>query len=268
MVENSKIAILTTVANFELYRRTSQYFPIGIQKYVIDGTNGMHGIHSIIFMMEVLKNKGIEWLIMADEDVIFKESPVVFSIIKEMIENNLDIAGIRDGGMIKHRNYNPFVINTFFSILNFKEIERIWNVQDMKKNQFILDNEFDDNLSKLSGKYDASSTYEPYYCFYLWLRRSQKKILFLETNMCEDEITNKVLFKDKHFLYHTWYARSYCKSEKHTNRIDVILNEYITDSEKNIVEYILYKDSMFYINSKFKKILKKIKIKFNRVKFV
>ena len=185
-----------------------------------------------------------------------------------MKNNNYTVCGVRDGGMIEHRNKNPYVINTFFSILNFKEIERIWNVQDMKKNQFILDNEFDDNLSKLSGKYDASSTYEPYYCFYLWLRRSQKKILFLETNMCEDEITNKVLFKDKHFLYHTWYARSYCKSEKHTNRIDVILNEYITDSEKNIVEYILYKDSMFYINSKFKKILKKIKIKFNRVKFV
>ena len=81
MVENSKIAILTTVANFELYRRTSQYFPIGIQKYVIDGTNGMHGIHSIKYMMKTLKNKGIEWLIMADEDVIFSNSEMVFSLI-------------------------------------------------------------------------------------------------------------------------------------------------------------------------------------------
>ncbi|WP_262710848.1 hypothetical protein [Flavobacterium franklandianum] len=38
---NSNIAILTTVINHELYQKSSQLFPQNIQKYVIDGTNGM-----------------------------------------------------------------------------------------------------------------------------------------------------------------------------------------------------------------------------------
>ena len=71
MIDKNKIAILTTVANFELYSHTSRYFPKDIKKYVIDGTNGMHGIHSIIYIMHKLKNEAIDWLIMADEDVIF-----------------------------------------------------------------------------------------------------------------------------------------------------------------------------------------------------
>jgi len=59
MLDYSKIAILTTVINFELYNKTSKLFPLGIKKYVIDGRNGMHGIHSIKYMMRILKGKGI-----------------------------------------------------------------------------------------------------------------------------------------------------------------------------------------------------------------
>ena len=77
-MNKSPIAILTTVANFELYQKTVQLFPENVQKYVIDGRNGMHGIHSILFMINKLKGKGIEWLVMADEDVVFKNSEAVF----------------------------------------------------------------------------------------------------------------------------------------------------------------------------------------------
>ena len=60
-MDNSKIAILSTVINKELYQISSPLFPEKIQKYIIDGTNGMHGISSIFYMMEKLKGKGIEW---------------------------------------------------------------------------------------------------------------------------------------------------------------------------------------------------------------
>jgi hypothetical protein len=115
-MDKSGIAILTTVANFELYSKISQLFPQGIKKYVIDGTNGMHGIHSILYMFKVLKNKDIEYLIMADEDVIFQDPEEVFCIIDHMKNNNITVCGLRDGGMISHRNFNPYVI-IFFSQL-------------------------------------------------------------------------------------------------------------------------------------------------------
>jgi hypothetical protein len=54
-----------------------------IPHYIIDGMNGMHGIHSIKYMM---KGKGkVEWLIMADEDVIYNQ--IWFYIINEMKES-------------------------------------------------------------------------------------------------------------------------------------------------------------------------------------
>ena len=118
----TNIAILTTVANFELFKKTSRLFPQDIPQYVIDGRNGMHGIHSILYMFKKLKGEGIEWLIMADEDLIFQKPEEIFDLIVYMRDHKFTVAGIRDGGVIKHRDKNPYAINTFFSVINFQEI--------------------------------------------------------------------------------------------------------------------------------------------------
>ena len=141
-MNKANIAILTTVASYELYGITSKFFPKGIKKYVIDGTNGMHGIHSIHYMFYKLSKKDIKWLILADEDVIFKDSDIVFSIIKKMEADNFSVCGVRDGGIIEHRQYNPHLVNTFFTIINFKEISSEWNKGEVKKHQYILPKEF------------------------------------------------------------------------------------------------------------------------------
>ena len=94
-MDYSKIAILSTVANFELYQKTAPLFPQNIQKYVFDGRNGMHGIHSIKYMMEKLSGKGIEWLVLIDEDVIFKKPDVVFSIIEKMAREDYSCRSTR-----------------------------------------------------------------------------------------------------------------------------------------------------------------------------
>jgi len=126
-----------------------------------------------------------------------------------MTKKNITVCGVRDGGVITHRKQNPFVINTFFSILNFKEVEAIWDKKEVSQNQYTVENEFDDNLMSLKYDFDKKSLYEPYYCFYFWLRRKNKKILFFDAKMCGDQISNSVLFNNEVFLYHTWYARSY-----------------------------------------------------------
>jgi len=175
---NPNIAILTTVISFELYNKTSSLFPEEIRTYVIDGTNGMHGINSIKFMMKKLKNSGIKWLILVDEDVIFIKPNLIFSIIEEMEEKNITVCGVRDGGEIANRKQNPYVINTFFSIINFGEIQNIYDEKEVLKNQYILENEFDDDIESLQFDFNKMVLYEPYYCFFLWLRRKGKKFFF------------------------------------------------------------------------------------------
>lgn len=264
-MNNSKIAILSTVINFELYAKSSQLFPENIQKYVIDGRNGMHGLHSIFYMMKKLKNKDIEWLIMADEDVLFHDSSIVFDLIKKMKNENYIISGIRDGGVISHRTYNPYLMNTFFSILNFKELERIWNMQEIINNNYITVDEFKDDLTHLKGIYDTNSLFEPYYCFYLWLRRRNKKFLFLDAQMNEDQITNSVFFDGKEFLYHTWYARSYGNNDKHTNRINKIF-DIVKNGGNRKSNPIIFKDHSFFLIQKIQKIYRKVSIKMNNQK--
>ena len=257
------IAILTTVANFELYEITSKLFPVNCQKYVIDGRNGMHGINSIYYMFEKLKDENIDWLIMADEDVIFKDSEIVFNIIDKMNVENYTVAGVRDGGVVRHRIFNPTMINTFFSIINFKEILKIWDKEDVKKNQYINENEFLVDASTLKYEFDVNSLYETYYCFYLWLKRSGKQFLYLDAKMHEDSIANSVQFNGNTLLYHTWHARSYGKNKKHTKRIDAILNEnnIIRSKGLNTQNYILFKAPFYATKQKINKFLRKVKQK-------
>ncbi len=259
----NKIAILTTVANFELYEKTSNLFPDGIRSYVIDGRNGMHALHSIFYMFKKLKKEEIDWLIMADEDVIFKNPQAVFGLIEFMEENDYSVSGVRDGGAIKHRNNNPYAINTFFSILNFKKVSKLFNASEIIGNQYINKGEFEDDLNQLVYGFDQKSLYEPYYCFYFWLRRKGEKILFLNSKMIEEEneqISNEVFDPNGNsLLIHTWYARSYGKNEKHTARIDKILKQI--SFAPNTRKPIIFKDPLFFIKVQISKTVKKIKMK-------
>ena len=62
-MDKSKIAILTTLINQDLYIKSAQLFPSDIKKYVIDGSNNMFGIDSILFMMKKLRTFNIQVLI-------------------------------------------------------------------------------------------------------------------------------------------------------------------------------------------------------------
>lgn len=257
-VPKSKIAVLTTVANFELYKKTSIYFPKGIKHYIIDGTNHMYGINSIIYMISKFKNLGVDWLVMADEDVIFSQPERVFSIIEKMNHENYTVCGVRDGGVIKHRNHNPHVINTFFSILNLKSVLEIWNKKEVLKNQYTLKGEFKDNLNLLYES-DETSLFEPYYCFYFWLRRNNKKFLFLDAKMESDDLANTVLFQNAPILLHTWYARNYNKDTEQTDRINSYLPKEIPDSDFK-TSPVIFKHKFFI----FKMLYPLIKDKLNK----
>jgi hypothetical protein len=266
-MDTSKIAIITTLINKKLYEKSHLLFPENTIRYIIDGTNGMFGIDSIFYMMKKLKGKGIEWLIMADEDVLFLNPNNIFPIIEKMKKEDYLISGVRDGGVVSNRTYSPYLINTFFSIINFKELESIWNKKEILKNQYIDKGEFKENFDELTESYDINSLYEPYYCFYFWLLRKGKKILFLEASKFsdDDDKTTIVYGLDKTILlYHTWYARSYGNNDRHTKRINKIF-DLIQFPQNRIFEITYYRDRTFFMRRKILKYRKRI---FNRLKIL
>jgi hypothetical protein len=66
-----------------------------------------------------------------------------------MKAKQMTVCGVRDGGGVHPIEKKPFVINTFFSILHFKEIEAMWNTKEMLKKMPFVPNEFQDDLSRL-----------------------------------------------------------------------------------------------------------------------
>lgn len=264
-VDKNKIGIITTVSNWELYRKTLPYFPSDIKLFAIDGTKGFYGINSIRFFMKKLKKYNLNWLIMADEDVVFTNPENVFDLIDFMVENHYDIAGMRDGGVLKWRDKNPYLINTFFTVLNLKEIFPIYDEREMISNQYILENEFpDDDLRLPFNNYQVDSLFESYYCFFLWLLRKGKKIYYLNgSNPFPNETTLVLDHKGKELLYHSWYARMYNQDEYHTERINFILKK--GKLNRTYLKPIVFKNHQFHLNKFLRKHFGRIKNKLKTI---
>tara|TARA_R100000935_G_scaffold56463_1_gene88046 strand:+ start:15701 stop:16513 length:813 start_codon:yes stop_codon:yes gene_type:complete len=249
----NKIGIITTVSNWKLYKKTIKFFPSEIQIFAMDGSNNFFGINSITFFLDKLKKYNIDWLIMADEDVIFKDHNGVFELIDYLSTNNYSACGMRDGGMLKWRDQNPYLLNTFFAILNLKDIYKIYDEEEMRSNQFIDEGEFDLTVEGLPfNNYQVDSLFEPYYCFFLWLLRKGRKIKYVNGFNPENNETTIVLnHNDKEILYHTWYARLYNKDEVHTERINRIINKGLLSKKK--VKPIILKKHKIHWNKLIKK---------------
>jgi hypothetical protein len=195
-MKRQDIGILTTVNNFSLYKKTIAFFPDNFKTYAIDGSDGLFGLNSFKYMFKKLKREKLKWLILADEDVVFVKPKAVLNIIESLEENDEDVCGIRDGGVLSWRNKNPYLINPFFCILNLEKIYSIYNEKAFLNNQYIIENEFNDDLSSLTFKYTKDSLFEDYYCFFLWLRRNNLKFRFLNAqgNNFENDLETTSVF--------------------------------------------------------------------------
>jgi hypothetical protein len=93
------------------------------------------------------------------------------------------------------------------------------------------------------------------------------KFLYLDAQMLDDNIANTILFKNEIFAYHTWYARSYNVNEKHTNRINKILESVDLEFSnlKDNSDLIIFKDELFLLRKKYKKFLTRLS---NRIKII
>lgn len=262
-INKSKIGLITTVSNWELYRKTKEFFPPDINYFAVDGTKGLYGIKSLLFFLRKLKKYDLDWLIMADEDVIFTYSEQVFELIKYMKQEDYTVSGMRDGGQLSWRDKNPYLINTYFTVLNLKEIYSIFSEKEILGHQYILKDEFDKTIPNLPfNNYDTDSLFEEYYCFFLWLLRNKKRIFYLQASnpINGDYASTKVLnYNGCEILYHTWYARFYNRDKFHTSRIQKIIK--LGNKTKGVKKPIIFKNHYFHFRGKLYGIWIKIKRK-------
>ena len=261
-ISKSKIVILTTVSNRNLYSKSIQTHPIGIERIAIDGSKGLYGIDSLTFMFQKLKNTNFDWVIMADEDVFFINPEKIYNLIDYMNVNDYSICGVRDGGEINHRLHNPLAMNTFFLIINYGKLKTIWNKKEVLRTNKV-DNKMEFDLKKLKYKYDINSHFEPYYCFFFWLSNKGLKLLYLgsKSPIDNDDLISNLVYdnNEDELLIHSWYARSYGVSEFHTNRIDNLIKLLNLFNLKG--DYTVWNDVFFPIKLFFRKYNNKYLVK-------
>lgn len=261
MIDKSKIAIVTTVISFDLYKKTAVLFPKEIDKIVIDGTNGVYGIQSIKLLFERKEFEKYEWIIMADEDVFFYDSNLIFDLIDKMQEKGFGVCGIRDGGVIQHRLDNPLALNPFFCILKFKGIREDFNYDEVLKFQKFLPELYkNEDYKDLLYEYNIFSLKEPYYCFYFWLKTKGVKFWYLDTlNPVDEDQTGIIFFNQNNekIGFHSWYARAYNVYEDQTLRINNFISEFgLKECSIKESEFHIIRTPFFNWKKRCKKIIK------------
>lgn len=234
---NDKIAIVTPSYTKELYEKTSTLFPVYFTRYVVDGKKGLFGLDFIMFIYSKLRRKSIKWLVLIDEDVVLFRSQSLLELINHMEDLEYKFCGMREGGSHSGRLHNPFVVNTYFAIIDFEWSKSIWKKADVIANQYTIKDEFDDDLSQLDYEWNPDSLFEAYYCFFLWMRRKGGKGLFLKSKHLSGDPFSNILYdhNNREFLLHTWYSRRYNQEIEQRIRIDRQLSRFMfTDNPRSM----------------------------------
>lgn len=257
------IIIATRSLNRELYYysdRTIQlpYKHIRLTKTTADG-----------YILKLF-SLNYDWVINIDEDAFVTNNEAILSLLHYCNDNEFDICGYPDGGVLSCRHNNPLVMNPFFNIINLRSmrnrLEMINRGQIDDYQQYrVHKSEFEAKapLQLMKKSYDFNSTLtEPYYPIMLWISQNCN-CLYLDADTHKDGLSS--IAKDNQgtpFLIHTWYSRGYNHDSVQTNRINNIICEALgTDQLPKMPIGIRVKISIEKLSFLFKKHAKSIILK-------
>lgn len=237
-----KIVIVTNSLNDELCRISQEFYSkLPYEKIIVSGKNGLH---NAAFIDHVLRNSyDIDWMVYVDEDCFITNQQALEDLIQYQIENNYSCSGVPDGGVISHRFHNPIAINPFFMIMNINEIRKKYNINEIGQSYYAPDlDKFIPN-GLLKTKFEYKSTYdktiacgykpfgvaydnfEACYGIFFWLLRNNFKMLYLDANEFNDNLTTIVKNQNGvEFAYHTWFARGWNTDPKNKERIEMVID--------------------------------------------
>ena len=253
-----KIAVVVTVQNFKLFKKTKNSIPMGIDLFVIDGRYGFYALNALELVFSSDQIAKYDWIIMADEDVIFIDFDAILELIQHMKNNDHQLAGVSDGSALEFRKGDPTIPNLFFCVFNNSSIRLKFDLLDF--HQYI-------KTKSNTGDQPSKVMNEPYYVFFKYLFYRDFRMMFLNAH-------NKVIPGDyestfvynhinKIMLIHTWYARLYMKNQFHTTRIDNVVNSNLSNQQNKTFfnlknpQYFQFKKQFYlkYLKKKIKRLI-------------
>jgi hypothetical protein len=218
-MDNDKILIVRNYINREVLDKT----PItNFQILEIYGVDGLYGKKLLekLFLEDKIQEE-YDYVVLVDEDCLVYDEKFINEIIDYMDENDYDICGMPDGGMVRMRFHRSDVPNLFFSIFKTEKIKMI-NKDEYLEYKTPCDLYEENDIVHCDN-------FEGYYKFLCYLEYSLN-MTFLPLNaiQTEDDAT-VVFFNDRKICIHCWYSRVYKTKTEEQERIDKILEESIKE---------------------------------------
>ncbi len=200
--ENKTIAFATRSMNRRLFELCNSLLGQNdCEHYRIEGTEADEYFYKLLTLDE-------DWIVNIDEDAFVTNPERLFSMLNFMEENNYVCSGMPDGGVCSHRFHNPVVPNAFFNIINIAAIRDEFSLIEARP--LVHTSEYEKTLPRelLRTKYEYDN-FEPYYPFFYWLLKREKKILYQDALDWNRDTTSTVLLdqEKKPLLIHCWYSR-------------------------------------------------------------
>lgn len=83
-----------------------------------------YGLNAFMYMLYKAMQMKVDYIIYFDEDAFLlpNSEDEIEKLFKDFVDSGCIVAGLQDGGSFCHRNHNTYLVNTFFSFWNVKEM--------------------------------------------------------------------------------------------------------------------------------------------------
>lgn len=208
------IQIFTRTLNPTLYAISNEFLPKNIERVKCTQFNLWEDASNYLYLILTMGN---DWVINLDEDAFVTDWSSIIDIIKFMDENGIEYCGMPDGGVCHHRSNSWIVCNPFFNIFNVRAIRRKLVHRDII-NRYPYNPEMEKNKPFFVNNLPQGRMYEPFNSLFYWLA-DNFKCLYLNALDHPDKISTMLQWKEKAFLYHSWYSREFHFDSKKRQRI-------------------------------------------------
>lgn len=166
-----------------------------------------------------------DWIVNMDEDCFCYAPHRIDPLIQYMQDNDYDLCGVPEGGMVTHRQYDPLAMNMSFTIANVAKF-RQW------RSEFHPDRwKFRPELTPLAPYHILHRPYqfgnwEPTYPWFYFLLEKGAKCLYLRANMDDDGISCHILDHNTFPLAaHAFMGSAYNRAPEVRERIDKLFDK-------------------------------------------
>ena len=225
LLATKRVKFFTRSFSLELYRCASGLFrvegipAVRLTDQTADG-----------YFFAMLRDEACDVAINVDEDAYLYDLDAVLDLAEYVLENGYANAGCPDCQPGCPRSGNPIVTNPFFNVFNLELIRTEWQGKKAVRSL-----RYDDVKDRLRAAFDCPYPLErtdfecldaePYYNFFFWLAL-RFRTLYLPCYRHDDGFSTVLLAPDgRRLCAHSWYSRRYRIVQKHTERIDRLIDE-------------------------------------------